>query len=129
MRKDVEMNDALGREILAELRAIRLLLEQRAARPLEARHAELVAVIRETVGDAAFNAAELIEFGETVPVIADALAAAGVGLNARKVGRLLRKVEGVNFGGFVIVRRGEDRDGIVWRLVGLPVPKTRAAVA
>jgi hypothetical protein len=123
------MNDAIAEKILAELAAIRLLLEQRAARPLDARHADLVAVIRETVGDAAFNAAELVQFAETVRTVADALVGAGVGLNARKVGRFLRKVEGVNFGGFVIVRRGEDRDGIVWRLVGLPVPKTRAVVA
>ncbi len=94
------MTDA---DILAELRAIRRLLEARQT-PRDERHAPLVAAIAQAAGGAAFTVAELLQHALVDP----ALRAAINGQSGRQLGRLLRRIEGQELGGLVVERIGED---------------------
>jgi hypothetical protein len=74
--------------------------------------------IRAVVGDRAFSVSELlvhaaIPEGESLRSAIVVLAGA---LNARKVGKLFRTIEGLDIGGLRVERIDADRDGVVWRL-------------
>ena len=106
------MTDELGSAILQELRAIRQALERRQT-PRDDQHAALLQAIAQAAGSAAFTSAELIAHASVAGELRTAFLAS-CGLSARKLGRLLRKCEGVECGGVVIERVGADNSGVVW---------------
>ena len=81
--------------------------------------AEMVRLIRARAEDALFSSSELIAdcLHPANVALRDAVTAALGDTSAMKLEHLLKKIEGINYGGIAIVRHGEDRDGIVWRAV------------
>lgn len=119
-------SDPLLPLILAELQALRReVAELRAERErAPATGAEpLVRVIADFVGARAFTAKELVEHSE-LPAAAELRAAivAGIGsANPRKLGKLLRAIEGRAFCGLSVRGVGSDRDGRIWCIASLRV--------
>jgi len=113
------MTEALLRELIAEVRGLRMDLARQAGAPVQAEGlADLLEAIAFTVGDRMFTAPELAKFAEAAPPekLLTALHAAG-GTNPRKVGKLLRRMEKQECGGWRVVQIGTDRDGILWKVV------------
>jgi hypothetical protein len=98
--------------LIAEVRAVRRLLEARQA-PRDDRHAALLQAIAGAAGTAAFTAAELIAHAQVEGALRSALMAS-CGMNARKLGRMLRRLEGAELGGYAIERCGEESAGVIW---------------
>ena len=74
----------------------------------------LLRAIAKYAPDRAFSNAELVVHAGKVPELRAAIVAAVGALNARKLGRALRRVEGVNLGGLAVGRIGDDGAGLVW---------------
>jgi hypothetical protein len=108
-------------EILAEVRALRAELAVRGARPAPESVAELVRCLSQLPAGTAFSVAELLEHAQVVPATRAAIIAAVGAPNGRKLGKLLRRIEGLDFDGACIVRSGSTREGVSWRLEGLRV--------
>lgn len=106
------MPDDLQAAMLRELVAIRRLLEAR-QEPRSDQHVALLQAIAAAAGSAAFTSAEVIAHAQVAGELREALMAS-CGLSARKLGKLLRKCEGVDAGGVVIERCGSDSAGVVW---------------
>jgi hypothetical protein len=51
----------------------------------------------------------------------DAIVSAVRAINGRRVGKLLRRIEGADIDGLRVVRVGMDREGISWRVASLRV--------
>jgi len=116
----------------AEMRKVRVLLEEaRRPEPGDVRYSELVRAMRETVRDKAFTTAELVEYAGLVPALREAIVAAVGALNPRRIGKLLRRIEGHDFDGVNIIRIGADSSGVVWgvRVSRVSNPQTRTAFA
>lgn len=113
---------ALLEQIAADVRALREAAEHgREIRPQADTSADLLRVIRAAVGDCVFTCADLVEHA-ALPTAAELQAAmiAAVGsTNARRIGKLLRKVEGIGAGGLTVRRVGEDRGGAIWMVAGV----------
>lgn len=116
------MNDSdrtLLTQLLAEVRLLnqRLTPRQRAA---DAEVTELLRAIVVSVGDHCFCCTDLLR---RVPSPVDerlrgAISAACGALSARRIGKLLRRVEGKDIAGLRVVRTGRvERDGAVWMIV------------
>jgi hypothetical protein len=103
----------LLRDILTEIRALRADLAGRSPRP-DAGAAKLVLCISRAVGARVFSVTELLEHAQVTPELRTALIAAVGAENGRKVGKLLRRIEGMAFDGCRIMRAGSDREGILW---------------
>jgi hypothetical protein len=108
-------------ELLTEIRdhqrqLLRLFEETRRPAPSDARYTELVRAIAKSAVDRVFSSAELVAHCEVTPELADAITAAVGGLNARKVGRALRRVEGMDLDGLIVTRVGSDSNGVSWRI-------------
>ena len=43
------------------------------------------------------------------------------GVSGRSLGKLLRKIEGIDFSGMCVERVGTEREGIKWRIADLPL--------
>jgi hypothetical protein len=97
----------------AEVAEVRALLERRAPAPDAAVEA-LLRAIAKYAPDRAFTTAELVVHAGKVPELRGAVVAVVGGLNARKIGRAFRRVEGVNLGGLTVVRIGDDGAGVIW---------------
>jgi hypothetical protein len=103
-------------EILAELRAIRLVLDQQRARPRDDDDRRVLLALVASGGlMSRFSAREVVAHARHVPELAQALEAADAE-TPRAVGRLLRRVEGRVISGVRLERCGEDRGGLVWRV-------------
>lgn len=77
----------------------------------------LVPAIYEAVADRIFTSAELIRHAEADgESLTPALIFAGCGQDARKLGLLLKRLEGEDCSGFQVVREAEDRGGAIWRV-------------
>ena len=126
-------------EILAELRGLRAdmmaaneLSSQRLTQPGEA---DLLRAIAATTEGLKFTVSELLLHAEVVADRAadqrlhDAIVAAVGAINGRRLGKLLRRVEGSNIDGLCVIRVGADRDGVSWRVCGFAVLKTAITVA
>jgi hypothetical protein len=110
---------ALLRELIAEVRGLRVDLARHAGAPTPTEGlANLLEAIAFTVGDREFTAPELAQFAEIAPPekLLTALHEAG-GTNPRKVGKLLRRLEKQECGGWRVVQIGNDREGILWKVV------------
>lgn len=106
------MTDDIAAELLREVRRIRELLERRQV-PRDERHVALVQAIAAAAGTAAFTSAELLAHAQVEGALRDAINAA-CGMNGRKLGRALRRIEGLDQGGLVVERIGEDSSGVIW---------------
>lgn len=105
------------RAIRDEQRAIRGLLERR--RPDEPNDAvvRLLAAIYEAVAERLFTARELVDHAtDQSESLRDAIVIAVGALNAKRLGHLLKRIEGNTYGDHFIFRRGVGRDGIDWRV-------------
>jgi hypothetical protein len=116
--------DRIVGDLVLEVRALRAELAGRgAALPRAADTAGLLRVIVAAVGDRVFTCAELVAHS-TLPASADLHAAivASVGAaNPRKLGKLLRSIEGQDFAGLSVRRVGSERDGLIWCVASLRV--------
>jgi len=65
-----------------------------------------------------FTAGEVITNSElsVAAALREALVAALGAANARALGKLLRRVEGLELDGMRVQRCGQERDGVVWRV-------------
>jgi hypothetical protein len=111
------MTDELLREIRDELRLLRSDLAGR--RPqVDQLTSALVRCITDAAGTRPFSAWELVEHSR-LPLRAGlraAMAAAGAAENCRRVGKLLKRVEGLEVDGRCVVRVGADREGAIWQV-------------
>lgn len=76
---------------------------------------DLVAAVAAAAGKASFSTQELIAHAEIDHTLRAAIDASVGGQNARRLGRLLRKLEGYQVGGHRLHLSGTDRDGHIWR--------------
>jgi hypothetical protein len=106
-------------ELVAEVRGLREDLAARAPPPASNNEAvaELLRQIREYCADSAFSTSALTAHAEGVPALSVAIIGAAGILNARAVGKVLKKWEGVDVGGLQVKRRGVDAAGVVWQVV------------
>ena len=116
------------REVLAELRALRMVMEARGARQhVDQAAGELVRRIAQ-LPRVPFSVAELLEHAQVVPDLAAAIVAAVGALNGRKLGKLMKRIEGTTFDHASIVRCGTSREGALWTC-GFREFQTRKLVA
>jgi hypothetical protein len=108
----------LLREIRDEVRALRADLAPRRRPPTRADLGKHLRAIAALVGDNLFSVSELLEHA-AIPE-GEALRAAIMALvgelNGRKLGKLLRDIEGREIAGLRVERVGEDRLGAAWVL-------------
>lgn len=107
--------------ILGELRAVHAAIAGgRAAGRPDAADAELLRAIAMSVGDHVFCAADLFDRVRPGPgsdPLQAAIVAATGDLSARKLGKLLRRIEGRNLDGFEVIRTGlAAREGLIWQV-------------
>jgi DNA-directed RNA polymerase subunit N (RpoN/RPB10) len=109
--------DDLFRQIVVELRRIADALEQR-QQPSAGDARELIECIDAAVEGRAFSCRGLIEHSRLELEHARRLRSAVVNtigtLNARRLGKYLRRIEGVPAGELVLRRIGVDRYGCIW---------------
>lgn len=110
------MSDALLRQVLTEVVALRADLERAGLLPPKDDDGRLVAAIAEAVGGRLFTAAELLEHAEAVGGALPGLMAAGLGgkLTSRGLGRLLARLDRKPFDDLEVQRLGVDRNGAIW---------------
>jgi hypothetical protein len=99
---------ALLRQVQDEAHAISVSLEPAATQ-------NLMLAIVEAVGSLIFTSAELVRHAELAPSLRAAILQSVGRLSARRLGKLLHRLEGVAFEGFMIERvLGRDREGALW---------------
>ena len=109
-------------EVLAELRAIRVLLEQRRqpsrklSREDRDRLYRLLPAVAATLGSELFTSSELVEHQ------APAVRVVCVGLSTKSLGRLLSRValDGTPIDGYLVERQGVEAGVVLWRIVEVP---------
>ena len=109
-------------EVLAELRAIRVLLEQRQQPPSpptlsredRGRLSRLLPAVGATLGSELFTSSDLVEHESA------ALRVVCVDLTAKQLGRLLRRAAGTPIGGYLVERQGVEAGAVLWRVVAVP---------
>lgn len=108
-------------EILAELQELRAAVAARPGRKptCSAEDLALVQAIHLAVGSRAFVASEIIDYMlaprmKGAAEICAALRAAIAEPDSRRLGKLLKRLDGLDLDGFRVVRVGEDREGAVW---------------
>jgi hypothetical protein len=125
-------------ELLVEIRddQRRLLRLFEEARPRvvpkgDPRAGELVLAIEATACGRAFTSTELIVAASLPEAAAlrDAIVATVARLNARALGKLLRRIEGCDFDGLSVQRIGDDRGGVLWRVSRFSKAQRRVVAA
>jgi hypothetical protein len=112
---------ALQREILAELRTIRQLLEHR-GRPTTLTRADqellgrLLPAISGALGSALFTTKELFE------IDAPGVQLVTAGLTSTRIGRLFRRAEGQRVDAYLVQRAGAEAHAALWRVVRVVDP-------
>jgi hypothetical protein len=110
------------RGLRAEVRAA--LEERRRPASDDERTARFLSIIAVTAADRVFSSAELVAHARLVPALRDAIVENLDALNARKLGRWLRRIEGRGIAGLRVERIGADGAGVAWRCVRLSATKT-----
>lgn len=112
--------------LLAEIRdLLHEILDALPAHPRtgESRHsggAALLAAIAAHAGERVFSAAEVARHaGVVTSDLEDAIIGSCGAVNARRIGKYLARIEGLNLGGRAVRRVGSDASGAIWRLVSL----------
>lgn len=105
-------------QILEELRGIRAQLEPRQSAESDEAAARLLAAIWVEIGNRAFVSREIVAHAALPKseLLREAIIAARGTLNAKSLGKLLRRVEGRPLGGLSVNRLSEDRDGAIWEV-------------
>jgi hypothetical protein len=107
----------------------------RALTPIAAYDAELLRAIAATSEGRKFSVAELLLRAEVVADRAedrrlrDAILGALGEVNGKRLGQLLRRVEGADIEQLHVVRVGKGRDGIAWRIASSAGLKPAVTVA
>jgi len=109
-------------EILGELRLLGLALGRSGKRyDRDAAIAKLLGAMVDAGAEPFFTAVELAELAAlTKPecmVLRDAIIEAVREVNPRKIGHLLRRIEGRDFGGRAVHRIKAERSGLLWQIV------------
>lgn len=102
------------REIRDELRALRDDLAGRGTQPQDQATGALVWCIAEHARGMPFSVTELLEHAQVVPELRAAIIKSAGTLNGKKLGKLLGRIEGVDFDGASIMRVGANREGVSW---------------
>jgi hypothetical protein len=114
--RDHRNGEDLLRELISEVQGLRADLNRGRAPSVDSLSDALLPVLAASVADKAFSAREVIQHAALVDgLLRAALAAAGL-VNARKLGKWLRAIEGRALAGLRLERIGLDRDGIIWRV-------------
>jgi hypothetical protein len=79
--------------------------------------ADLLRQVREYCDDRAFSTNALTAHAEGVPALSSAIIGTAGTLNARALGKVLKKWEGVDVGGLQVQRLGLDAAGVIWKVV------------
>ena len=104
-------------QMLDRLARIETLIEQWQARPStlsrddHERLARVLPAVAGALGSELFTARELVEHA------AAAVRIVVTGLTARQLGRLLKRAEGANGGGYTVQRQGSEVGSILWRVL------------
>jgi hypothetical protein len=110
--------EGLLRELVAEVRGLRSDLTRRPVPSLSredrARLSRLLPAIGATLGSELFNSAELHEHGSP------ALRLVRAGLNAKQLGRLLRRAANTPIDGYMVLHEGTEAGAALWRVVQVP---------
>jgi len=77
--------------------------------------AAIIPAIAGAVGSRRFTCRELVAHSRVDPALAAALESADI-TTPRGCGKVLRRLERHPLSGYVLVRVGQDRDGIIWRV-------------
>jgi hypothetical protein len=131
----------LLKQILEELRELRVAYERRQPGDDDEALAFVIEAIYERVGDNVFVTSEIIVLANKTDPESRALHEAlqkGLGtLNARRLGKALMRAEGRDLAGRVVVRVGDSRNGVIWRIslasspysgfAGLKLTQTRSS--
>lgn len=111
---------AVQLQILDELRAIRALLERRQPTGLDEAATRLLEAIWIAVGGLVFGSRSLfVHAAMPTPEarqLRDAIITAVGGLNAKRFGKLLKRLDGRTLGVYSVNRVGEDREGVIWQI-------------
>lgn len=75
----------------------------------------LFVTVAETIGDRRWTCGQLVAHSEVAPALRDALEGCDI-TNARELGQLCRRMEGLVRPGLWLERVGDSRDGVVWRV-------------
>jgi hypothetical protein len=89
---------------------------ERGRRPRDRDDRAAVAAVAALLAGTRFSAREVLAHTGVETELAQILDAAGVGDSPRSLGRLFRRCEGHDVGGWRLERVGVDRDGLVWRV-------------
>ena len=123
------MPDAIAaalRELTLEVRALSaridaLCAERERRPPDEPAVRPLLHAIALATGGRKFTVAELFEHAEVVEPLRDAIVDVVGEINGRRLGKLLRRLDGRELDGLRVARIGADREGISWCVAGLRV--------
>ena len=109
---------ALLRQMAADLHTLAAAAHPAGGRNEDAALGGLLRAIAATAGRVAFSSAELVEHAALPPAatLRAAIVAAVGTVNPRRLGKVLRAIEGREIGGLQVVREGTDREGVVWRV-------------
>ena len=112
-----DMIVSLLSELVAEVRGLRAdLARDRRPAAHAADHVAFMLALGAAVADRAFSAREVNQHAALVDgALRAALAAAGL-VNARRIGKFFRTIEGQTIGGLRLDRIGSDSEGVVWRV-------------
>jgi hypothetical protein len=116
-----ESTDTLAawQAVLVELRAIRQLLERdRRPSPLTRRDRDRLALLLPAIGGV--FGSELFLTRDVFESEAAALQLVRRGLNAKQVGRLLRRAADTPIDSYMVTRQGTEAGAVLWRLVQVP---------
>ena len=104
-------------ELVAEVRGLRAdLTRDRRPAAHAADHVAFMLALGAAVADRAFSAREVNQHAALVDgALRAALAGAGL-VNARRIGKFFRTIEGQTIAGLRLDRIGSDSEGVVWRV-------------
>jgi hypothetical protein len=107
----------LLQQLVSEVRGLREDMRVRSGKFADPpNHVPLMLTIAATVADRAFSAREVNQHAALVDgALRAALAAAGL-VNARRIGKFFRTIEGQTIAGLRLDRIGTDNEGVVWRV-------------
>lgn len=109
--QEIAAEQARQGEMLSTI--LRLLERGRGAR--DAADVALLVAVAEAIGDRAFTSAQLMAHAEADPALHAALEAADI-VSAQELGCVFRRLDGTTLAGIRLVRAGDQRAGIVWRV-------------
>jgi hypothetical protein len=121
----------LLREMIIELRGLRGDL-RRGKLSVSESDENLIREIQSVTGDRDFAAAEIIGAAAIIRSLRIALEAYGV-IDARRLGKVLQRIDGYTLAGLRIERLGQDGTGAIWRVKGVvgvtPLTPTKPVAA